>query len=75
MAERYDPRKARPEPMGRFCWIVDGDRKSPALLLEWRRLDDGRWEGLVASVDEHPATRGLTVRWVPGPSLKAAHLG
>lgn len=60
---------------GRHCFVslpVDGSRPRPALLVEWRRVDNGRWEGRVAYVAElRPGRWGLVEEWVPAELLSA----
>ena len=63
-----------PHP-GRHCWVslpVDGRRPRPALLVEWRKVDRGRWEGRVVYVAELRAGRwALVEEWVPAELLTA----
>lgn len=66
---------AAPGQLGRHCWVslpVDGSRPRPALLVEWRRADGGRWEGRVAYVAElRPGRCALVEEWVPAELLTA----
>jgi hypothetical protein len=61
------------DPPGRHCHVslpVDGSRPRPALLIEWRRVDNGRWEGRVAYVAElRPGRWALVEEWVPAELL------
>jgi hypothetical protein len=58
---------------GRHCWIsvpVDGVQPRPALLLEWRRAERGRWEGRVVYVAElRPGAWATVEEWVPAELL------
>ncbi|MBA3781674.1 hypothetical protein [Nocardioides sp. InS609-2] len=59
----------------RHCWIsapVDGTKSRPGLLIEWRRVDNGRWEGRVAYVAElRPGRWALVEEWVPAELLSS----
>ncbi len=66
------------EPAGcpaRHCWVtvpVDGPDARPGLLLEWRKGDQGRWEGRVAYAAELRPGRWATVEeWIPAELLAA----
>ncbi len=52
----------------KHCWItvpVDGGPARPGLLLEWRKDEDGRWEGRVVYAAELRPGRWATVEeWV-----------
>ncbi|WP_426245416.1 hypothetical protein [Nocardioides sp. LHG3406-4] len=73
------PPAAAPAPTdahpARHCWIsapVDGTRPRPGLLIEWRRVENGRWEGRVAYVAELRAGRwSLVEEWVPAELLSS----
>ncbi len=58
---------------GRHCWVsvpVDGSRPRPGLLIEWRRVEKGRWEGRVVYVAELRPGRWATVEeWLPAELL------
>ena len=60
---------------GRHCHVslpIDGSRPRPALLVEWRRVENGRWEGRVAYVAElRPGRWALVEEWVPAELLTA----
>jgi hypothetical protein len=73
-----DPAHPGPEHRdgpGRHCWVsvpVDGSRPRPGLLLEWRRVEHGRWEGRVVYVAELRPQRWAAVEeWVPAELLTA----
>jgi hypothetical protein len=57
----------------RHCWVsapVDGNRPRPGLLLEWRKVERGRWEGRVVYAAQLRAGRWATVEeWVPAELL------
>lgn len=59
----------------RHCFVslpVDSTHPRPALLIEWRRIDNGRWEGRVAYVAElRPGRWALVEEWVPAELLTA----
>lgn len=72
------PPAAPPEPAGcpaRHCWVtvpVDGSRPRPGLLLEWRKVELGRWEGRVVYAAELRPGRWATVEeWVPAELLSS----
>lgn len=58
---------------GRHCWIslpVDGSTPTEALLLEWRQVERGRWEGWVVYVAELRTQRNAVVHeWIPAEYL------
>jgi hypothetical protein len=60
----------------RHCWVslpVDSSRARPALLLEWRRVERGRYEGRVVYQAELRAGRlCLVEEWVPAEFLTPA---
>ena len=60
----------------RHCWVavpVDGSRPRPGLLLEWRRVEHGRFEGLVTYAAQLRPGRWSTVtEWVPAELLTHA---
>lgn len=57
----------------RHCWVslpVDGNQPRAALLLEWRRVEQGRLEGLVVYTAQLRSGRWSTVtEWVPAEVL------
>jgi len=76
MTERLaQGRHDTPEPPAglKHCWVTDAHGRLPALLLAWRRIDAGAWEGRVARVV--PATDGrwdLVEEWLPAALLDPA---
>jgi hypothetical protein len=60
----------------RHCWVavpVDGSRPRPGLLLEWRKVERGRFEGLVTYAAQLRPGRWTTVtEWVPAELLSQA---
>lgn len=69
------PEPANPDCPARHCWVsvpLDGSRPRPGLLLEWRKVAHGRWEGRVAYVAQLRPGRWATVEeWVPAELLTA----
>ncbi len=63
------------EDPSRHCWVsapVDGTKSRPGLLVEWRRVDNGRWEGRVVYVAElRPGRWSLVEEWVPAELLSS----
>jgi len=57
----------------RHCWVavpVDGSRPRPGLLLEWRKVERGRFEGLVTYAAQLRPGRWSTVTdWVAAELL------
>ena len=57
----------------RHCWVsvpVDGSTPRPGLLLAWRRVERGRWEGRVVYVALLRPGRWATVEeWLPAELL------
>ena len=57
----------------RHCWVavpVDGSRPRAGLLLEWRKVEHGRFEGLVTYAAQLRPGRWSTVtEWVPAELL------
>lgn len=57
----------------RHCWVtipVDGTRARPGLLLEWRKVDRGRFEGLVTyAAQVRPGRWSTITEWVPAELL------
>lgn len=76
---RGTPASAPPPPAdadgcpARHCWVtvpVDGSRARPGLLLEWRKVERGRFEGLVTYVAQLRPGRWTTVtEWVAAELL------
>jgi hypothetical protein len=60
----------------RHCWIsvpVDGSVPRPALLLGWRRVEKGRFEGLVVyQASLRPGRWATITEWVPAELLSPA---
>ena len=60
----------------RHCWVavpVDGSHPRPGLLLEWRKVERGRFEGLVTYAALLRPGRWTTVtEWVPAELLTAS---
>lgn len=51
------PETPEPPPI-KHCWVTDHHGRLPALLLEWRKVASGEWQGrVVRPVLEHS-------RWV-----------
>ena len=49
---------------------VDGPRPRPGLLVEWRQVERGRWEGRVAYVAQlRPGRWALVEEWIPAELL------
>jgi hypothetical protein len=65
--------RSAPGPPARHCWVtvpVDGPDPRPGLLLEWRQVERGRWEGRVVYVAElRPSRWSLVEEWVPAELL------
>lgn len=58
----------------RHCWVRDTEDAAtrwPGLLLEWRREDDGRWQGRVAYAVTGDGQSVLVVAWTPQEALAA----
>lgn len=59
-------------------WVTDvqvwGDIPHPGLLVEWRQLTDGSWEGYVIFTQSFPQGRGWDVRqqWMPASKIRRA---
>lgn len=57
----------------RHCWVtvpVDGSRPRPGLLLEWRKVEKGRWEGRVVYAAElRPGRWAAVEEWLPAELL------
>lgn len=67
---------AQPDPaldQSRHCWVaapVDTTRPRPGLLLEWRRVERGRFEGrVVYQAELRPGRFALVEEWVPAELL------
>ena len=61
----------------RHCWVLDpADRshhRRPGLLLEWRQMSSGGWEGRVVYAAELRAGVWAAVEeWVPGSLVRPA---
>ena len=72
----YEPEGLSVDSPARHCWVavpVDGSRPSPGLLLEWRKVERGRFEGLVVYAAQLRPGRWSTVtEWVPAELLTQA---
>jgi len=70
------PPPAEPPCPARHCWVslpVDSNSPRPGLLLEWRKVELGRFEGLVSYPAQLRAGRWATVtEWVPAELLSGA---
>jgi len=57
----------------RHCWVsipVDGHTPRPGLLVEWRKVERGRWEGRVVYVAElRPGRWAVVEEWLPSEYL------
>lgn len=57
----------------RHCWVSsppDGGAPRPGLLIEWRRSQNGEWEGRVVYAAMLRADRWATVEeWLPASQL------
>ncbi len=57
----------------RHCWVtvpVDGSRPRAGLLLEWRKVERGRFEGLVTyAAQVRPGRWSTITEWVPAELL------
>jgi hypothetical protein len=74
MAQRVTPTEQPPACPGRHCWVSDAvdyrGIKRPGLLVEWRRTNDGTWEGRVLYIAELRTGRWATVEeWLPSSRL------
>ncbi|WP_110182478.1 hypothetical protein [Nocardioides solisilvae] len=62
-----------PQSPARHCWVtvpIDGPQARPGLLLEWRQVERGRWEGRVVYAAElRPGRWSLVEEWVPAELL------
>jgi hypothetical protein len=73
MSDRLNPEPQPPaeSPTVRHCWVTDSHGRSPALLLEWRRHEDG-WHGRVV----RPVLEGdawlVVEEWLPAGLLDPA---
>ena len=60
----------------KHCWVrapVDAGAPRPGLLLQWRRNDDGRWEGLVVYAAElRPGQWAAVQEWLAADLLSTA---
>lgn len=69
------PGSPPPGSPARHCWVttpVDGPTPRPGLLLEWRRVGRGRWEGRVVYAAElRPGRWAAVEEWVPAELLAA----
>lgn len=67
------PPEPTPTCPARHCWVtvpVDGARPRAGLLLEWRKVERGRWEGRVVYAAELRPGRWASVEeWVPAELL------
>ena len=74
--DAYDPPPLGDDSPARHCWVavpVDGSRPRPGLLLEWRKVERGRFEGLVVYAAQLRPGRWSTVtEWVPAELLTQA---
>ncbi len=76
--ETPQPVSGATEPPARHCWVslpVDGSSARPGLLLEWRQVDRGRWEGRVVYVAQlRPGQWAVVQEWVAAELLTADQL-
>jgi len=70
------PAPIEPPCPARHCWVslpVDSNSPRPGLLLEWRKVELGRFEGLVIYPAQLRTGRWATVtEWVPAELLTGA---
>lgn len=68
-----DPQPSASDCPARHCWVtvpVDGPHPRPGLLWEWRRVERGRYEGLVSYPARLRTGRWAAVtEWVPSELL------
>jgi hypothetical protein len=79
-AGRPDP-SALPAPVedcpARHCWVLDPADglhvRRPGLLVEWRQVDPGAWEGRVVYVAQLRQGEWMTLEeWVPATLVRPA---
>jgi hypothetical protein len=73
---RYQPQPSRTAVTPKHCWVVNppgAPGRWPGLLLEWRRAENGEWEGRVAYVAQLQNGHALMELWLPGAFLAPTH--
>ena len=72
------PARPLPDDPGpaKHCWVrapVDAGAPRPGLLLQWRKGDQGRWEGLVVYAAElRPGQWAAVQEWLAADLLSTA---
>ena len=66
-----EPRSDDEPRLPRFCYVDDGRRSRPGVLLEWRQAAD-EWEGRVAYGVASVAGVRLVEQWVGASHLRPA---
>lgn len=61
-----------PAPEIKHCWVTDHRGRDAGLLLAWRQLDVGGWEGRVAHQVLTDAGWMLMEEWLPAGLLDPA---
>ena len=70
-ASQHDMKQSTDSPPLRHCYVTDAHGRLPALLLEWRRREDG-WHGrVVRPVCEHEVWV-VVEEWLPSGLLDPA---
>jgi len=71
MTDRVNPASESEPPTIRHCWVTDSHGRLPALLLEWRRREDG-WHGRVVRPAIEHGEWLVVEEWLPAAMLEPA---
>ena len=66
-----NPASESEPPTIRHCWVTDSHGRLPALLLEWRRREDG-WHGRVVRPAIEHGEWLVVEEWLPAAMLEPA---
>lgn len=64
---------ASPQVLGvRHCWVTDNHGRLPGLLLEWRKVASGEWQGRVVRPVLEVGNWIVVEEWLPAGQLDQA---
>ena len=64
-----------PPPAVKPCWVTDEHGRLPGLLLEWRKVASGTWQGRVVRPVLAEGGWVVVEEWVPARALEQAPAG
>lgn len=67
---KFQPATEPPAPPPiKHCWVTDEHGRLPALLLEWRKVASGEWQGRVVRLVLEVGNWIVVEEWLPAGLL------